>query len=167
MTTNTVKEDKALVRDSRALRKAMLELVRLYQFRDRDRICCYDISVTQYYAIEALLRRGELTLKQLAAELNMDKSTVSRTIASLVRKKYVRKKDYPEDGRFVLLNATADGRKIFDRIEEDLTKELKDLICDFDPDIRRATTSLIACLAKASKDKFIAVGLRQPETGKK
>ena len=52
--------------DASALQDALGELVRVYQFRDRDRICCHDVSVTQCYAIEALLRRGPSGLNELA-----------------------------------------------------------------------------------------------------
>src|SRR4026209_916514 len=54
--------------DAGALHEALTELVRVYQFRDRDRICCHDISVTQCYALDALLRRGPSGLNELAAE---------------------------------------------------------------------------------------------------
>src|SRR6185295_17411735 len=75
--------------DATSLHEALTELVRVYQFRDRDRICCHDISVTQCYALEALLRRGPSGLNELAAELYLDKSTASRVVAALQRKKYV------------------------------------------------------------------------------
>ena len=68
---------------------ALSDLVRVYQFRDRDRICCYDISVTQCYALEALAHAGPRTLNELAAELYLDKSTASRVVTTLERKGYV------------------------------------------------------------------------------
>src|SRR6185295_7416015 len=76
--------------DATALHEALSELVRVYQFRDRDRICCHDISVTQCYALEALLRRGPSGLNELAQELYLDKSTASRVVAALQRKGYIR-----------------------------------------------------------------------------
>jgi hypothetical protein len=54
--TRTGKND--LDRDTRDLYAALSDLVRLYQFRDRDTICCHDISVTQCYALQALARGG-------------------------------------------------------------------------------------------------------------
>jgi SAM-dependent methyltransferase len=39
---------------------ALSDLVRVYQFRDRDRICCHDISVTQQ---DAILREAFRVLK--------------------------------------------------------------------------------------------------------
>ena len=61
--------------------------MRVYQFRDRDRICCFDVSVSQCYALEGLVRRGGLTLNELAAHLYLDKSTASRVVDALERKR--------------------------------------------------------------------------------
>src|SRR5690606_18937495 len=47
--------DPQLARDAAALQRALSDLIRVYQFRDRDRICCHDISVSQCYALEALV----------------------------------------------------------------------------------------------------------------
>ena len=103
-----------LERDAAALHEALSELVRVYQFRDRDRICCHDISVTQCYALEALLRRGPSGLNELAAELYLDKSTASRVVAALERKRYVSRAAHPEDGRAIVLTVTPAGRRLHD-----------------------------------------------------
>src|SRR5947208_16550647 len=95
---------------------ALSDLVRVYQFRDRDRICCHDISVTQCYALEALVAGGPQTLNQLAGTLLLDKSTASRVLDALVAKGYATRKPHPEDGRAVLLAATAQGRRLYERI---------------------------------------------------
>ena len=70
----------ALERDAAALQAAVAELVRVYQFRDRDRICCHDISVTQCYALETLVEHGPMRLNALAERLFLDKSTTSRVV---------------------------------------------------------------------------------------
>jgi hypothetical protein len=83
------------------LHEALSELVRVYQFRDRDRICCHDISVTQCYALEALLRRGPCGLNELAAELYLDKSTASALSAP--RAEEIRQPGrHAEDGRAIV-----------------------------------------------------------------
>ena len=76
----------ALDRDAAALHAAVADLVRVYQFRDRDRICCHDISVTQCYALETLVEHGPLRLNALADRLFLDKSTTSRVVGTLVRR---------------------------------------------------------------------------------
>jgi MarR family transcriptional regulator, 2-MHQ and catechol-resistance regulon repressor len=129
---------------------ALSDLVRVYQFRDRDRICCHDISVTQCYALEALVRRGPSTLGQVAAELYLDKSTASRVIATLERKRYVRRASHPDDGRAVLLQATPAGRFLYDRINRGLIAEETELLRDFEPGVRAAAAEIIARLARAA-----------------
>ncbi|NIM99962.1 MAG: MarR family transcriptional regulator [candidate division Zixibacteria bacterium] len=144
----------ALEKDAWELHKALSELVRVYQFRDRQRICYYDISVTQCYAISALVRKGSMTLNKLAAELYLDKSTASRVVDSLETKGYVRRSTDPKDGRALSLETTAKGRKLHSQIEGDLVAEMKKLAADIDPHIRLATARLIARLARAAAHRF-------------
>jgi len=145
--------DEARERHAEALHEALFELVRVYQFRDRDRICCHDVSVTQCYAIDALLRRGPSTLGALAAELFLDKSTASRVVAALERKRYVSRAPHPEDGRAVVLTVTAAGRRLHDRIRRDLVHEEKLLLEDFEPEVREAAARLIFRLARAAASR--------------
>src|SRR5437762_13646520 len=104
--------DATLTRQARELQDALAEFIRVYQFRDRDRICCYDISPTQCYALDALLRRELITLNDLAAELCLEKRTASRVVATLARKGYVAPATHPGDGLAVLLPATTSGRRL-------------------------------------------------------
>jgi DNA-binding MarR family transcriptional regulator len=140
----------SIARQATALHDALSELVRVYQFRDRDRICCHDVSVTQCYAIDALVRRGPSTLGDLARELFLDKSTASRVVATLVRKKYVARAAHPADGRSIVLRVTASGRRLHDLIRQDLVAEARHLIEDFEPEVREAATRLILRLARAA-----------------
>lgn len=140
----------ALHADAEALYAALSELVRVYQFRDRDRICCHDVSVTQCYAIEALLRRGPCGLGELAADLFLDKSTASRVVATLRRKGYVTRAAHPQDGRAVVLTVTPAGRRLHGRIRRDLVEEEKRLLADFEPEVRKAAPKLILRLARAA-----------------
>src|SRR6476469_10157818 len=78
-----------LQHDAVALQAAVADLVRVYQFRDRDRICCHDVSVTQCYALETIVEHGPLRLSALAERLFLDKSTTRRVVSTLVRKGYV------------------------------------------------------------------------------
>src|ERR671937_1957474 len=100
-TTMTQKQN--LQRHGEAFHDALSDFVRAYLVGERDRICCHDISLTQCYTLDALLRRGPSTLNALAAELCLDKSTASRVVATLQRKGYVGRAAHPGDARAVLL----------------------------------------------------------------
>jgi MarR family transcriptional regulator, 2-MHQ and catechol-resistance regulon repressor len=136
--------------DAASLHEALSELVRVYQFRDRDRICCHDVSVTQCYALEALLRRGPSGLNELAAELFLDKSTASRVVGTLERKGYVTRASHPHDGRAVVLTVTPAGRRLHERIRADLVAETRVLLADFEPEVREGAARLISRLARAA-----------------
>ena len=129
--------------DAVELYDAVAALVRVYQFRDRDKICCHDVSVTQCYGLEALIRIGPCTLNQLAAELYLDKSTASRVVTTLERKKYVARRDHPEDARAAWLAVTPSGRSLYEAIKCELVEEQADLMIDLGPEARRGATTLI------------------------
>lgn len=159
-------EDPALRRDAEDLHEALSELVRVYQFRDRTSICCHGISVTQCYALEAVVQRGSITLNDLAALLWLDKSTASRVVDGLEKAGHVRRLPNPADGRSILLEPTAPGRALHARIVQDLIEEEKALLADFDPEVRQATARLIARLARAVSERASRVrgcGAPSPE----
>jgi MarR family transcriptional regulator, 2-MHQ and catechol-resistance regulon repressor len=139
--------------ETAAFHRALSELVRVYQFRDRDRICCHDVSVTQCYALEALVRSGGQTLNELAAELYLAKSTASRVADGLERKGYLVRAPHPTSRRSILLQATAAGAALHARIEQDILAEEADLLADFDPEVRRGMTRLLESLAAAASSR--------------
>lgn len=132
------------------MQAALSDLVRVYQFRDRDRICCHDISVTQCYALETLIQRGPSSLTSVAAELYLDKSTASRVVATLERKRYVSRSSDPKDGRAVVLKPTPAGRRLYALIKQSLLAEERELLRDFEPAVRAAAAEIMARLAKAA-----------------
>ena len=144
----------SLARDARDLHRAVSDLVRIYQFRDRKSICYYNVSVTQCYALSAIVARGSLTQNELAAELFLDKSTASRAIGELVRKGYVRRAKDPDDGRVRNLEITAKGNGLHEQIERDLVREMEGLLTGHNSATRRATIELIARLADAAAARF-------------
>jgi MarR family 2-MHQ and catechol resistance regulon transcriptional repressor len=144
----------ALDRDAADLQTAVADLVRVYQFRDRDRICCHDISVTQCYALETLVEHGPLRLSALADRLFLDKSTTSRVVASLVKKGYVEQTVDSKDGRAIALNATRRGRSLCARITGDLVEQQKQLLQDLDPGVRTGVVRVLRRLAHAADARF-------------
>jgi len=144
----------ALDRDAHALQLAVADLVRVYQFRDRDRICCHDISVTQCYALETLVLHGAMRLNALAERLFLDKSTASRVVSALVRKGFVAQHCDAEDRRATTLSATARGQQLCTRISEDLVEQQKALLKDLDPEVRGGVVKVLRRLADAADARF-------------
>ena len=141
--------------DAEQLHAALTHLVRLYQFRDRDKICCHDVSITQCNALEILVERGPSRSQALADALMLDKSTPTRVVDSLVRKGYVERKPDPDDGRALSLCATRAGRALYERINGELIEQQVELLRDLDPEIRAGAAEVVRRLARVAQSRFV------------
>jgi DNA-binding MarR family transcriptional regulator len=147
-----------LLADAEQLSGALSELIRVIQFRDRDRACCYDISVSQCYALKRVVEAGPFTVNELAAHLYLDKSTASRVANGLVDKGLVVRERDSEDGRVVQLVATSEGASVSSTIESDLRHEYAEMLSDFDPEVRAAITRLVGRLGRSFTARVEASG---------
>lgn len=147
-----------LLDDGRRLSEALGELIRVLQFRDRDRACCYDVSVSQCYALDGVVRAGALTINELAAHLYLDKSSASRLANSLVDKGYLARARDAEDGRVVRLVPTPAGASLCERIQTELATEYAELLTEFDDDVRLALSALVSRLARSFAARVDASG---------
>jgi MarR family transcriptional regulator, 2-MHQ and catechol-resistance regulon repressor len=148
--------DAGLEQDAAALHAAVSDLVRVYQFRDRDRICCHDISVTQCYALEAVAEHGPVRLGALAERMFLDKSTTSRVVATLVRKGYLSQGPDPSDARASAIAVTRSGRQLYAKITRDLVAQQHEVLQDLDPEVRDGVVEVIRRLARAAEKRFMA-----------
>lgn len=149
--SNGAAQDECLAADTRSFYEALSELLRVYQFRDRDRICCHDISITQCYALEALVRERTMTLNDLASHLYLDKSTTSRVVDALERKGYVIRSEHPADARALRLKITSAGRDLHGKILNDILADEEVMLAEFSPEVRRSMTHVLVRLAKTAE----------------
>lgn len=150
--------DPRLLADAHGLYGALNDLLRVVQFRDRDMACCYDVSVTQCYALQAVVDGGPLTVNELAARLYLDKSTASRVAGGLEEKGYVARERDAADRRIVRLSATEGGVQVCGRIEHDLAQAYARMLEDFDPEVRGAMIRLVGRLATSFAARVDASG---------
>src|SRR4051794_37386719 len=73
--------------------------------------CGQRMSVTDAHTIGELLDSGALTQRELGERLRLEKSTVSRLIDELVADGVAKRRPNPADGRSVLIELTAKGRR--------------------------------------------------------
>ena len=142
--------DHGLAADAATFHAALAELVRAYQFRDRDRICCHDLSVSAYYALDALVAHGPMSLRELAERLYLDKSSASRLVAGIERKGYVGRNVDRRDGRAVLLRVSPAGQALYEQITAEIVAEQQALLAPFDPEVRQAMAELLQAVAAAT-----------------
>lgn len=110
-------------RQADRLYRAFSQLVRSYQFRDRNEVGCHGISVSQCHAMELLLERGPLAMGELAAALRLDVTSMTRVVDGLVEKGLVERAADPGDRRIRLARLTRSGRTLTRKIRSELVEE--------------------------------------------
>jgi DNA-binding MarR family transcriptional regulator len=110
------------------LHRLTKELIRRYQFRDWNQICCYGISISQCHILDVLAEEGELTMQQLARRMFKSISTMTRVASQLVRKGYIKRRQDPGDRRVVHVSITPQGKAIAAAIDRDLIETQKAIL---------------------------------------
>ena len=90
--------------------------------------CCCGISESECFVLVEIGRKPNISVKELAEILRLDKSGVSRTVEELVQKDYVERKPSTEDRRFVVLNLTLKGKERFEKIENGMNRKFKEIL---------------------------------------
>ena len=111
--------------------------------------------MTQCYALDVLVRRDHCTVNELASDLYLDKSTASRVVAALERKKYAVRTRHPGDQRAVLLAATSAGRQLHTQIVAAMIAQQRQILAGFSPEVRTAAAELIRRLTAAVRDEQV------------
>ncbi len=132
-----------------ALYRALARLARRYQFRSRDEVCCYGLTVSQCYALQALSEVGLLTSSELASRLGLDRSTTTRLVDRLMRKKLAVRRRKADDTRVREVEITEAGRRLTAKIEEEFAHLLTQALHDLPPAVRRALPETIQRLTAA------------------
>ncbi|MEV6306058.1 MarR family transcriptional regulator [Actinoplanes sp. NPDC051861] len=91
-------------------------------------------SVGVLAAIHNRGRAGPCHVKDLAAEHALDPSTISRTVAALVRAGLVTRSADPDDGRASTLHLTDRGRSVLDSVQQQYQDRLTDALRHWSPD---------------------------------
>jgi len=145
------------------LGEAVGDLIRAYQFRDRNEICCHGVSVSQCYALEALYRNGGLTMGQLSDYLYLDVSTVTRVIDQLKGLGYVERVPDTDDRRVVRAEITRGGRAIVRKIRGSLADDYRNVIESIPVAGRNAVIAAVEQLHTAFLSRSSCCADRRPE----
>jgi len=118
----------SLVEGAERLHRLTKDLIRRYQFRDWNQICCYGISISQSHILDTLAEEGDLSMQQLAGQMFKSVSTMTRVVAQLVRRGYVKRRQVPEDRRVVHVSITPQGKAIVGAVNRDLIETQKAIL---------------------------------------
>lgn len=113
-----------------------------------DAACC-GITVAQCHALLEIGSSDRIALNDLASALNLDTSTISRTIDNMVRDGLVKRKANPDDRRYVDLSLTYAGQKIYDEINCTFDQFYADIFHSIPAEKHRQVVESINLLAGA------------------
>ena len=98
------------------LQKTFLALDRAMGLHARNEATCCGVTLPQCHVIMEIGLAGRASVRDLSGVLGLDKSTLSRTIDSLVETGLVDRTLDSEDRRYVAVSLTKKGIKSFERI---------------------------------------------------
>ena len=103
--------------DSQSLRELLRTLIRSMGLLEKSDEASCDITLAQCHALVEIGRRETLSLVALSELLHVDKSTMSRTVDSLVNADLVIRAPDADNRRYVSLTLTPKGFRHFTQVE--------------------------------------------------
>lgn len=124
---------KQLVKRSR---QSITRLARFFNQLMREQLGCGPVTVQQCYTLEALMD-GPLSMKELAAEVALHQSTLTRVVEKLEKQKLVQRTRKSDNQRSVAVDLTDAGKQTYLFLDAAGSQMISDLL-DLIPRGRRA-----------------------------
>lgn len=135
--------------DQIRLREGIRKLeIKMGLLNDSEMSCC-KVTLAQCHAIVEIGRAGGISLAELAGLLNLDSSTMSRTVNNLVNSGYVIRELDPKDRRYVTIELTENGRTVFKEIESGMERKFSDILNRIPEDKRVQVLDCLELLTEA------------------
>lgn len=112
-----------------------------------------DLSVTEIHIIEAIGLQREMTMTQVARELDITVGTLTIAINRLIKKEYVKRRRIEEDRRVVLIKLTEKGNKAF-KVHSDFHDDMiRSMMKDISKEEGEALINALKKMVKFFKEK--------------
>jgi len=125
-------------------------------FYQNNASCCNGISLAQCHTLLEIEKNKEISISELASNLSLDKSTISRTVDGLVNISLVDRIIPKENRRKALLNLTKSGEQVCKTINFSNNTYIENVLKDFRNDeqaeILRLLNKLTANMASERKE---------------
>lgn len=108
--------------NSKKLRELMRILERKLGVLGKNEGSSGKLTLAQCHAVVEIGRAEKISLNELSEVLNLDNSTMSRTINNLVNSDIVIRETDVKDRRYVVIKLTDSGCRIFKEIEQNMKK---------------------------------------------
>lgn len=117
-----------MLKDTKAYEK-LREIIRIFERNlgalKANEITCCGITMAQCHALVEIGRAENISLNELANILDLDNSTMSRTVNGLVDNGYAKRDINPKDRRYVTISLEEKGYGLFEGIESEMNEYFK------------------------------------------
>ncbi|MTI94597.1 MAG: MarR family transcriptional regulator [Firmicutes bacterium] len=86
-------------------------MVRTLQIFERGKLSRHGFTMSQCYTLFNVQQHAALTMNQLSEKMNLDTSTMTRIVSTLVRDGYLVRERSPEDRRVIHVRLTETGKE--------------------------------------------------------
>jgi len=126
------------------------EILRIFDqelFLQNNASCCNGISLAQCHTLLEIEKNSEISVSDLAKNLLLDKSTVSRTVDGLVNINMVNRVIPKENRRLTQINLTSSGKQVCSDINYSSDTYVHKVLVDFTEEEREVFLNLFRKLS--------------------
>lgn len=106
--------------------KQLREMIRILERKlgilKESELSCHGVTISQCHALVEIGRAKNISLNELAELLNLDNSTMSRTVNNLVTNGLAQRDIDSQDRRYVTIALTTDGNRLYEDIEQEMNQ---------------------------------------------
>lgn len=117
--------------NNNASQNKLREMIRILERKlgivQENEFSCCGVSMAQCHALVEIGRMKRISLNDLSDLLNLDKSTMSRTVNNLVTNNLAQRDIDPEDRRYVTISLTDNGNILCKDIEDRMNAYYKSI----------------------------------------
>jgi DNA-binding MarR family transcriptional regulator len=133
------------------LRELLRQLIRKLGLLDKSEITCCGITYSQCHTLVEIGKNQPLSINELAELLGLDKSTMSRTVNTMVEQGLVTREPDPQDRRYVKIKLTTDGSSMLSNIESKMTDYYLNIYQAIPQDKRKQVLESLELLVKITR----------------
>jgi len=108
----------------------------------------YGMLRTEWRVIFHLGRYGEMTAKEICDRARIHKTKVSRAVHALADKRYISRKEMPDDRRHEALALTTSGQRVFADLLNEAQRFDADMMVDFTDDEKAQMRQFLIRIAR-------------------
>lgn len=136
-------------KELKAFREMIRTLERKLGILEDGELSCCGITLAQCYALVEIGRAKSISLNELAVLLNLENSTVSRTVNNLVTDDYVTREPDPKDRRYIAIALTPKGRELFEKVQDGTDEYFEDIFTQIPKEKREQVMESLTLIVDA------------------